>query len=130
MLTYNLASMMGKFKGAGMKNCKFLNFNFIHNYSMFCRCRHNSNSRCVHCSALEPYDETYLREQKIKHLSFHAYLRKMTSGVDRGKFLALEDISCRIRNGCKDHPPWPKGICSKCQPNAITLNRQVKKKGN
>ncbi|XP_008196487.1 nuclear protein localization protein 4 homolog [Tribolium castaneum] len=88
-------------------------------------CRHNSNSRCVHCSALEPYDEAYLREHNVKHLSFHAYLRKMTSGVDKGKFLALEDISCRIKNGCKDHPPWPKGICSKCQPNAITLNRQV-----
>lgn len=49
----------------------------------------------------------------------------MTSGVDKGKFLALEDISCRIKEGCKDHPPWPKGICSRCQPNAITLNRQV-----
>ncbi|PSN33783.1 Nuclear protein localization protein 4, partial [Blattella germanica] len=42
-----------------------------------------------------------------------------------GKFVSLEDISCRIKTGCKDHPPWPKGICSKCQPNAITLNRQV-----
>lgn len=89
------------------------------------RCRHNANSRCVHCSPLEPYDESYLREQNIKHLSFHSYLRKMTSGVDRGKFLALEDISCRIKEGCKGHPPWPKGICSKCQPNAITLNSQV-----
>ncbi|CAH1116427.1 unnamed protein product [Phaedon cochleariae] len=88
-------------------------------------CRHNANSRCVHCSPLEPYNEAYLREQNIKHLSFHSYLRKMTSGVDRGKFLALEDMSCRIRNGCKDHPPWPKGICSKCQPNAITLNMQA-----
>lgn len=88
-------------------------------------CRHNANSRCVHCSLLEPFDEAYLREQNIKHLSFHSYLRKMTSGVDRGKFLMLEDISCRIKNGCKDHPPWPKGICSKCQPNAITLNQQV-----
>lgn len=44
--------------------------------------------------------------------------------VYRGKFLQLEDISCRIKRGCKDHPPWPRGICSKCQPNAITLNRQ------
>lgn len=88
-------------------------------------CRHNSNGCCVHCSPLEPFDEIYLKEQNIKHLSFHSYLRKMTSGADRGKFLALEDISCRIKTGCKDHPPWPKGICSKCQPNAITLNQQT-----
>ncbi|KAK9887863.1 hypothetical protein WA026_000171 [Henosepilachna vigintioctopunctata] len=88
-------------------------------------CRHNSNSACVHCSPLEPFDENYLKEQNIKHLSFNSYIRKLTSGVDRGKFLALEDITCRVKNGCKDHPPWPKGICSKCQPSAITLNRQI-----
>ncbi|XP_025602595.2 nuclear protein localization protein 4 homolog isoform X4 [Athalia rosae] len=87
-------------------------------------CRHGPNGCCVHCSPLEPFDEAYLKEQNIKHLSFHSYLRKGTAGVDRGKFLQLEDISCRIKTGCKDHPPWPRGICSKCQPNAITLNRQ------
>lgn len=58
-------------------------------------------------------------------MSFHSYIRKLTSGVDRGKFVALEDLNCRIRSGCTDHPAWPKGICSKCQPSAITLNRQV-----
>ncbi|XP_031788253.1 nuclear protein localization protein 4 homolog isoform X2 [Nasonia vitripennis] len=87
-------------------------------------CRHGANGCCVHCSPLEPFDEAYLKEQNIKHMSFHSYLRKLTAGVDRGKFLQLEDISCRIKTGCKDHPPWPKGFCSKCQPNAITLNRQ------
>ncbi|XP_015608154.1 nuclear protein localization protein 4 homolog [Cephus cinctus] len=87
-------------------------------------CRHGSNACCVHCSPLEPFDEAYLKDQTIKHLSFHSYLRKLTAGVDRGKFLQLDDISCRIKTGCKDHPPWPRGICSKCQPNAITLNRQ------
>ena len=43
----------------------------------------------------------------------------------RGKFAALEDLSCKIKPGCTDHLPWPKGICSKCQPSAVTLNRQV-----
>lgn len=88
-------------------------------------CRHGPNGCCVHCSPLESFDDVYLKEQNVKHMSFHAYLRKLTAGADRGKFVALEDISCRIKVGCKDHPPWPKGICSKCQPNAITLNRQV-----
>lgn len=88
-------------------------------------CRHNSNGRCVHCSPVEPWDEAYLKEQNIKHVSFHSYIRKLTSGVDRGKFVALEDLNCRIKSGCNEHPPWPRGICSKCQPSAITLNRQV-----
>lgn len=88
-------------------------------------CRHGVNSKCIHCSSLEPYDEKYLHDQKIKHLSFHSYLRKLRGGVDKGKFVALENISCKIKPGCTAHPPWPKGICSKCQPNAVTLNRQV-----
>ncbi|XP_078044358.1 nuclear protein localization 4 isoform X2 [Augochlora pura] len=88
-------------------------------------CRHGGNGCCINCSPLEPFDESYLKEQNIKHLSFHSYLRKLTAGVDRGKFIQLDDISCRVKTGCKDHPPWPRGICSKCQPNSITLNRQT-----
>ncbi|XP_013172472.1 PREDICTED: nuclear protein localization protein 4 homolog [Papilio xuthus] len=83
-------------------------------------CRHNSKGCCVHCSPLEPWDEGYLREHNIKHMSFHAYLRKITSG----KFISLDELSCKIKPGCKEHPPWPRGICSACQPGAVTLNRQ------
>ncbi|XP_015791716.1 nuclear protein localization protein 4 homolog [Tetranychus urticae] len=87
-------------------------------------CRHGPKAKCVHCTPLEPYDEAYMKEHNIKHMSFHSYLRKMTAGVDRGKFAALDNISCKIKEGCKDHSPWPAGICTKCQPSAITLTRQ------
>lgn len=87
-------------------------------------CQHVPHGKCVHCIPFEPYDEEYLRSQNIKHMSFHSYLRKLTGGVDKGKFAALENISCKIKPGCKEHAPWPQGICTKCQPNAITLNRQ------
>lgn len=89
-------------------------------------CHHGPKSKCVHCLPLEPYDDTYLknRDPPIKHVSFHAYLKKLTQGQTKGKFAVLEDISCKIKPGCKEHPPWPDGICTKCQPSAITLKRQ------
>nr|CAG4646247.1 EOG090X05T8 [Macrothrix elegans] len=88
-------------------------------------CLHGENSSCIHCLPLEPYDSNYLKEINVKHMSFHAYLRKLSSGADRGKFANLENISCRIKPGCTEHPPWPRGVCSKCQPKAITLNSQI-----
>uniref|UniRef100_A0A673JVQ5 Nuclear protein localization protein 4 homolog n=1 Tax=Sinocyclocheilus rhinocerous TaxID=307959 RepID=A0A673JVQ5_9TELE len=77
-------------------------------------------------SLLKPFDEDYLNhlDPPVKHMSFHAYIRKLTGGADKGKFVALENISCKIKSGCEGHPPWPEGICTKCQPSAITLNRQ------
>ena len=86
-------------------------------------CNHNDNGRCVHCSPLEPYNEEYLKENKIKHLSYYSYLKKRRSGSS-GKFVQMEDIDCKIKPGCIKHPPWPEGICSTCQPPAVTLNQQ------
>lgn len=100
------------------------NFDFIYNSNY--SCLHGDNSSCIHCLPLEPYDPTYLKELNVKHMSFHAYLRKLSSGLDGGKYANLENISCQIKPGCTNHPPWPKSVCSKCQPKAITLNSQVR----
>eukprot|EP00095_Tigriopus_kingsejongensis_P006017 snap_masked-scaffold671_size114370-processed-gene-0.9 protein:Tk06017 transcript:snap_masked-scaffold671_size114370-processed-gene-0.9-mRNA-1 annotation:"nuclear protein localization protein 4 homolog" len=83
-------------------------------------CGHPTGQKCIYCAPKDPYDEEYLKSQGIKHMSFHAHLRKL-----RGKLGGLEDISCAIKSGrCSSHKPWPAGICSRCQPSAITLNRQ------
>ena len=115
----------------------------------FLSCHHGAHSKCINCVPLEPWDKAVQegRDPPIKHLSFHCYIRKLTSGVDksvlpcsmlsqsfvhlasssfsRGKFINLEDLSCKVKPGCVDHPPWPDGICTKCQPSAVYLARQV-----
>ena len=46
-------------------------------------CRHGANAKCVYCTPIEPYDEAYMKEHNIKHMSFHAYLRKLKHGIDK-----------------------------------------------
>lgn len=46
-------------------------------------CRHGANAQCVNCSPLEPYDENYLKEHNIKHMSFYSYLKKLKRGADK-----------------------------------------------
>lgn len=62
---------------------------------LLCRCRHNLNGRCVHCAPLEPWDEAYLKEHNIKHMSFHSYLRKIQSK----NFVSLNELSFKIKPG-------------------------------
>jgi len=74
----------------------------------------------------DPYDEEYLKQQNIKFMSFHSYIRKLSAGMSKGKFTPLRNISCKVQHtaGCSYACLHAKGICSKCVPSAVTLNRQ------
>lgn len=98
---------------------------------LYYSCRHGEKGMCDYCSPLEPYDPKYLMESAIKHASFHAHLRHLLSNQSKTSDPAhqpppLEEPDFRVKSPCPGkHEPWPRGICSKCQPSAVTLNRQV-----
>ncbi|PIO54956.1 hypothetical protein TELCIR_23669, partial [Teladorsagia circumcincta] len=86
----------------------------------------NEKSEGLSWDLEEPYDEDYLKSKDIKHMSFHAHVRKLTSGHGKGSQLKrpLENIRCTIDLNCPAHKPYPKGVCTKCKPPVMTLNRQ------
>lgn len=81
---------------------------------------------CDHCQPLEPYDATYQKDNNIKHLSFHAYLRKLIPRSSGTSSSPLTPLSYKVKVPCPtaDHLPWPSGICTSCQTSAITLQSQ------
>ena len=82
---------------------------------------------------MQPYDAKYQAEHQIKHLSYHAYLRKLLSSRPPSSSSANIDIppltplNLSVQTPCPtgSHPPFPAGICSTCQPSALTLSSQT-----
>lgn len=94
-------------------------------------CRHGDKGMCEYCSPLPPWDKNYLEEKKIKHKSFHAYLKELNEVKNNrnksSSYIApLNEPDFSIDLDCTSgHASYPHGICSKCQPAPITLQQQA-----
>ena len=90
-------------------------------------CEHSLNGMCDYCLPLEPHDASYYAEHSIKHLSYHAHLRKLSPKNTASSFVPpLNPLNHKVKVSCPtaSHPGWPAGICTACQPSAITLQSQ------
>ncbi|KXN83623.1 Nuclear protein localization protein 4, partial [Leucoagaricus sp. SymC.cos] len=92
-------------------------------------CKHGLKGMCDYCMPLEPYDAAYHKENNIKCLSYHAYLRKISpkqTGSAPSILPPLSPLSYKVKVPCPtgNHPNWPAGICTGCQPSTITLQSQ------
>ncbi|KAM9923965.1 hypothetical protein OXX59_004846 [Metschnikowia pulcherrima] len=93
-------------------------------------CRHGEKGMCEYCSPLPPWNRDYLDEHGIKHKSFHAHVKELneqqnTKNNGSSYIAPLKEPDYTIDLNCGGgHAPYPKGICSKCQPAPITLQQQ------
>ncbi|XXZ98084.1 nuclear protein localization protein 4 [Meyerozyma guilliermondii] len=93
-------------------------------------CRHGEKGMCEYCSPLPSWDKGYREENGIKHMSFHAYVNQINEQKNNRNnstsyMSPLEEPDYNVNLNCPSgHAPYPKGICSKCQPPVITLQQQ------
>lgn len=65
-----------------------------------------------------PWDQSYLDSLGIKKPSFHAYMRKINSGIDKGKFAKLQHQQLSIAKTDSDK------LSLSDLPNSVTLKAQ------
>ena len=86
-------------------------------------CTHGPNGKCLNCMNRDTTD--------IKHLSFDEYIDKNfakckshSSNSKCQNCLVDLAIDYKIKKDCKNHEPYPRGMCSKCMPPSINVKRQ------
>lgn len=89
-------------------------------------CLHGPNSKCPNCVNKEFIEDA-------KHRSFDYYLnsrKEKCKGTHDAETkchncLPPQELSFKMKPDCKFHRPYPEGLCPKCMPPSVILNRQI-----
>ena len=88
-------------------------------------CTHGPNAMCPNCMNKDLIDD-------VKHISFDEFLnigkQKCKGSHDKeskcNNCLPPLEKNFKFNNKCKNHEPYPKGMCTKCLPPGVILGRQ------
>ncbi|MCQ2819315.1 MAG: hypothetical protein MJ252_18785 [archaeon] len=96
------------------------------NQPMKYKCQHGEGGKCPNCAGKEFISDA-------KHLSFDQYIndkRQKCKGTHEMTTLCINCmppalLNYKMKPNCPNHPPYPEGVCNKCMPANVILNRQV-----
>lgn len=80
-------------------------------------CSHEVNAMCPNCAPLDPWDEKYYKDKKIKYLSFGSYKEMCKKNNTEIK---MENYTSTV---CKDHSKNTR--CVNCEEKDIYLTPQI-----
>lgn len=88
-------------------------------------CTHGPNGKCPNCITKDLIED-------VKHLSFDEYLAKRKAkckGTHDGNSKCNNCIpplenNYKFNRNCKNHAPYPEGMCVKCLPPGVSLGSQ------
>lgn len=89
-------------------------------------CQHGEGGKCPNCVGKEFIGDA-------KHKSFDQYINERKEKCKGTHELTSICINCmppsqveyKMKPNCPNHPPYPDGVCNKCMPPNVFLNRQV-----
>lgn len=89
-------------------------------------CQHGPGGMCPNC-----VNKNYIED--AKHKSFDQYINEKKQKCKGTHEISTQCINCmppallsyKMKKNCPNHPPYPEGVCNKCMPPNIFLNRQI-----
>lgn len=115
------------------------------------KCRHGPNQKCVNCLGVtkENAETAALKhlcqhppggkcpncmkadQTVFKHESFDNWIVEQRKKCEKShpsnakcqNCTFVQNVSYKVDYNCKNHKPYPLGMCNKCVPPAVVLNR-------